>query len=342
MTGKQRALVAAGSLGAGLIGRELFKRSRDPGIAGSVALITGGSTGLGLQLAREFAREGCRIAICARDRADLARAERDLESRGADVLAVRCDVTDRDDVQHLVNAAIRRFGRVDILVNNAGQIKVGPVESMTIEDFESAMDVMFWGTVYPTLALLPSFAARKRGRIVNISSIGGKVGVPHLLPYSCAKFAVAGFSEGLRAELAPEGITVTTIAPGLMRTGSHLNALFKGDRAAEARWFSLGASLPGISMSAKRAARQIVTAAKRGESERVLSTPAKLLTGFHELLPGVTSDLLGLVSGLILPGDKTKNKAKRGREIGALNSPGMKVLLLLGRIAARKFNQRTA
>ncbi|MDQ6701076.1 MAG: SDR family NAD(P)-dependent oxidoreductase, partial [Acidobacteriota bacterium] len=339
MTVPQKVAVAATGIGAGLLGLKLFRRSKEPELAGEVAIITGGSRGLGLLLAHEFAREGCRIAICARDEEELSRARQELEKRGAEVLAVRCDVTDREDVQHLIDATVRRFGQVDILVNNAGLIQVGPVQSKTIDDFDAAMKVMFWGTVYPTLTLLPEFVSRKKGRIVNITSIGGKVSVPHLLPYTCAKFAAAGFSEGLRAELAPEGITVTTIAPGLMRTGSYLNALFKGDREAESKWFSLGASLPGISISAKRAARQIVTAAKRGESERVLSSPAKLLAKFHGLFPGATSDILGLISGAILPDDNAKNRARKGSKMAGLRSPAMSALLLLGRLAARKFNQ---
>src|SRR5947207_4543781 len=195
----------------------------------------------------------------------------------------------------MVEEATMRFGRIDAVINNAGIIQVGPIETMTIEDFERAMAVNFWGVVYTTLAVLPSMLARRRGNIVNITSIGGKVSVPHLLPYSCAKFAAVGFSEGLRAELARDHIPVTTIVPGLMRTGGHLNALFKGDREAEFTWFSLGASLPGISMAAERAARQIVRAAKRGEAERILSLPANLLASFHGLLPGATAGLLRLV-----------------------------------------------
>src|SRR5205807_4694011 len=142
----------------------------------------------------------------------------------------------------------------------AGTISVGPIQTMTVEDFRDAMDVMFWGMVYTTLEALPHFQRNQHGRIVNITSIGGKISVPHLLPYSCAKFAAVAFSEGLRAELHGTGVQAITIAPGLMRTGSFLNAEFKGDDEREAAWFSLSASLPGPSMSATRAARQIISA----------------------------------------------------------------------------------
>ena len=109
------------------------------------------------------------------------------------------------------------------MVNNAGMIQVGPLATTTKEDFVTALDVMFWGTLYPTLAVLPQMRARGRGHIVNITSIGDLVSVPHLLPYTCAKFAAVGLSEGLRAELGPVGIRVTTVVPGLMRTGSYFS-----------------------------------------------------------------------------------------------------------------------
>ena len=158
-----------------------------------------------------------------------------------------------------------RFGRMDVLVNNAGIISVGPAQAMTRQDFAEAMDVDFWGTLNPILAVLPQMRERRGGRIVNITSIGGKVSVPHLLPYSCAKFAATALSEGLRAELARDGIVVTTIVPGLLRTGSYDQALFKGDHAGEYDWFSVSDNLPGQSISAERAAREIVRATRRGE-----------------------------------------------------------------------------
>src|SRR5581483_543297 len=166
---------------------------------------------------------------------------------------------------------------VDILVNNASIIQVAPVEALGPREFQHAMAVNFWGVVHPTLAGLPRMRARRRGRIVTITSIGGKVAVPHLLPYGAAKFAAVGFSEGLRAELARDGISVTTIVPGLMRTGSDRFASFQGQAGKERRWFSGLARLPGLSMDARRAARQVVAAAKRRQAERVLGLPAKLL-----------------------------------------------------------------
>jgi len=328
--------VAAG-IGAGMAAGFMFARRGDE-LRGAVVLITGGSRGLGIALARAFAGEGCRVAICARDADELRAAREDLEARGAEVMALECDVGDRAQVERMVERVREHYGAVDVLVNNAGEIQVGPVESMTLEDFDHAMQVMFWGSVYPTMALLPHFRGRRSGRIVNITSIGGKVAMPHLLPYTCAKFAAVGFSEGLRAELAGSGVRVITIAPGLMRTGSHLNAQFKGAHDREAAWFSLGATLPGVSMSAERAARQIVEATRRGQAEKILGTQANLAARLHGLFPGLTSELLGLVGRWVLPAGRDTG-SKRGRETDALRSPVLSTMTILGRLAAKRFLQ---
>ena len=251
---------------------------------------------------------------------------------GADVLTVPCDVSDRAQVERLVETAVQRFGRLDVVVNNAGTIQVGPIQAMAVEDFERAMDVMFWGAVYTTLAALPHLRQQEQARVVNITSVGAKVSVPHLVPYSCAKFAAVAFSEGIRAELQGTGVKVVTIAPGLMRTGSYLNALFKGDQAGEAAWFSVSASLPGISMSAERAACQIIEATRSGRGERILSTPANLLARLHGLFPETTVDILGLVNRLLPSG--SGNDMARGADIPALQSRWLRILTTLGRRAA--------
>jgi short-subunit dehydrogenase len=280
--GVTAGMATLAGVGLGLAGWKLYQRLRSgESMAGRVVLITGSSRGLGLALAEEFAAQGARLVICARDQRELEAARTRLSSLGAEVLAVPCNVSVQDDVQSLLKEATGRFGHLDVLVNNAGVIQVGPLEAQTLTDFQEAMDVMFWGTVYPTLAVLPQMRQRGGGHIANITSIGGKVSVPHLLPYSCAKFAAVGFSEGLRAELARHGIKVTTVVPGLMRTGSHLNAYFKGKNEDEFTWFSLGATLPVASMSARRAARRIVAAIRRNQAELILTPQAKALATIH-------------------------------------------------------------
>lgn len=336
------ALLAVGGLGL-VAGRALRERMRAADLTGQVALITGGSRGLGLLLAREFAREGCKIIICARDRDDLDRAATALREDGADVLAYPCDVSDEGQVAAMIAEATRHFGQVDILVNNAGVIQVGPVQEMTARDFGEAMNVIFWGTVHPTLAVLPQMRERKAGRIVNITSIGGKVSMPHLLPYNSAKFAAMGFSEGLRAEVRRDGITVTTIVPGEMRTGSYVNATFKGDQEGEFAWFAVGDTIPFNSIDAEHAARVIVTATKRGEAERILTLPAIVANAAHGIAPGLTTDVLALVNRYGLPAPKGPGgaSAERGADIEERRqSSGFQGLLGFGRSASRRFNER--
>ena len=333
----RHALLAAAGLG--VLGVRLARQGREAPLDGQVAVVTGGSRGLGLLVARELGGRGCHLALLARDADELELASADLRAGGVrEVLTVPCDVGDQGQVSQAVNAVVDRFGRIDVLVNNAGVITVGPLASMTLEDFAEAMAVMYWGLVYPTLLVLPHMRRRGTGRIVNITSIGGKVSVPHLLPYSSAKFAAVGFSEGLRAELAGSGISVTTVVPGLMRTGSHVNAMFHGDAEHEYTLFSLAASLPVISMDAERAARRIVRAARRGEAEVTLGLPAVSLALAHGLAPGLTASGLGLVNRM-LPKDPTPIPAP-GRDVDArLHSSALTALTTLGRRAAYRFGQ---
>jgi short-subunit dehydrogenase len=330
------AAAAAAGVGVG-VAVAVWRNRRKMSFHGKVVLITGGSRGLGLALAHEFAQQGAKLMLCARDAGELAAAQLDLAKPGVEVSTMVCDVTDRRQVSELIDTTLRKYGQIDALVNNAGLIQVGPIDAMTLEDFESAMNVMFWGPVYTTLAVAPHMRERCAGRIVNITSVGAKVSVPHLIPYSCAKFAAAAFSEGMRAEFQGSGVKVVTIAPGLMRTGSHLNALFKGSENGEAAWFSLGASMPGISMSAKQAARQIVEATAKGRAERILSLPANFISHFHGLFPGATADLLGLVNRVLPHG--TKRTSTRGADTRALNSPWFQALTILGKRAAERYLQ---
>lgn len=322
-------------LGLALGTRALWRSLRYADLRGKVVLITGGTRGLGLALAREFARQGARLVLCARDEDELQRARDSL--RGAEVLALRCDVTSQTDVQQMVERAIAAMGTIDVLVNNAGQIAVGPLETQTLEDFREAMDVMFWAHVHTVLAVVPHMIRQRGGAIANITSIGGKIAVPHLLPYSCAKFASVGFSEGLAAELARHGIRVTTVVPGLMRTGSHLNASFKGDQRAEFSWFALSATSPISSIGAVRAARLVVNAIRRGSPEVILGVPAKLAVLFHGVAPGAATRLLGYANR-VLPGTGSSEKQKlAGSEIDSQLKDSL--LTLLGRRAARRWNQ---
>jgi len=329
-------MFAAAGMGV-LLATGSFLRRRRYDLQGKTVVTTGGSRGLGLGLAREFAHEGARIAICARDEATLQRAQKTLAEQQINALAVRCDVTDQAQVDGLVHTIRRHLGPIDVLVNNAGTIAVGPMELMTLEDYEKAMQLHFWAPLYTTLAVLPEMRQRGEGRIVNIASVGGKISVPHLLPYSTSKFALVGFSAGLRTELAKDGIAVTTVCPGLMRTGSPRNATFKGQHQAEYTWFSISDALPFLSMNTQRAARQIVTACQRGDGEVVLSLPAQFAVKVHGLFPTLSAEFLSAVNKLLpAPGGIGKRQAS-GRESASSLSPSW--LTTLGDRAAQRYNQ---
>jgi NAD(P)-dependent dehydrogenase (short-subunit alcohol dehydrogenase family) len=286
--------LAAASIGVAVGVRALVRPRMS--FRDKTVLITGGSRGLGLVLARNFLKEGARVVICGREEITLERARTELERLGGEVLAVPCDVTDAVQVEALITSVHERFGAVDVLVNNAGVIQTGPLESMTMEDFEDAIKTHLWAPLYMTLAVLPEMKRRGEGRIVNISSIGGKVSMPHLMPYSVSKFALVGLSDGMRAELAQDGIKVTTVCPGLMRTGSPKNATFKGDHEKEYAWFSVSDSLPGLSLNVERAARKIIEACRRGDAEVLVGLPAKLATIARTLAPNMTASFLAYVN----------------------------------------------
>jgi NAD(P)-dependent dehydrogenase (short-subunit alcohol dehydrogenase family) len=306
-------------------------------LPGKTVVVTGGSRGLGLALARELAVQGARVAICGRDAGSLERARQSLAQTSADVLAVTCDITQPASVSQLLEQVHQRFGPVDVLVNNAGVIEVGPAETMSLADYEEAMATNFWGMLYPTLAVLPEMRERQAGRIVNITSIGGKLGIPHLLPYSASKFAAVGFSQGLRAEVAADGIKVVTVCPGLMRTGSPRNAIFRGRHRSEYAWFSISDALPGLSISAEGAARRIVAACRRGDAEVLFPIPARVAAVVNAMAPGLTADALSLVNW-VLPGPgRRPTKRYKGAESQSWLSPSW--LSRLGDRAARKYNQ---
>jgi NAD(P)-dependent dehydrogenase (short-subunit alcohol dehydrogenase family) len=342
---RRARLALAGATAAVTLGvREAIARAREADLRGEVAFVTGGTRGLGLLLARQLGREGCRVAICGRDEEQLQRAIEDLREHDIEALGVVCDVADPASVEDAVGRITRELGPIGILINNAGVIAVGSMDENTADDFRFAHDILFWGVLYPTLAVLPSMRARRRGRIANITSIAARISVPHLVPYSTAKFAALGLSEGLRAELRQDGIIVTSIVPGLMRTGSYRNALFKRPRDREFTWFALASTLPVITIDAERAASQIVRALKRGEAERTLSVPALLAARVHGLFPGATTDLLAIVSRFLPrePGGGPSD-AERGLDIERrLDQPALKAATTLGRDAAARFQDPDA
>ena len=284
----------------------LASRAPRPEPQRRVVLITGGSTGLGFALAERYALAGARLILAARSLDNLSEAGSRLLNRGAvgsseDVLLIATDITDSVQAKALVDRALGHFGRIDVLINNAGIIEVGPVEAQPLSAYQEAMQTNFFGAVHMTQAILPHMLENRSGRIVNIASIGGKFAMPHLLPYVASKFALVGFSQGLHAEMRHKGVRVTTVCPGLMRTGSHVHAKFRGARAKESRWFTFSATTPGIAASVKHAANRIYAAEVAGRAEITITPHAWLAARFAGLAPETTQFLASLANHYVLP-----------------------------------------
>jgi NAD(P)-dependent dehydrogenase (short-subunit alcohol dehydrogenase family) len=299
--------------------------------AGKVVVITGGSRGLGLALARRLAQENAQLAILARDQQELVRAKADLDKYASSVTTWICDVKNESAVRSTIEQIANFLGGIDALINNAGEIVVGPLDAMNREDFKDALDIHFWAPFSVTFASVPYLSKSRFARIVNIASFGGKVAVPHLAPYCVSKFALVGLSDALRAELSSRNISITTVMPGLLRTGSHKNAFFKGQHRKEFAWFSLGAGNPLISMDADRAAGQILDAARRRQPELTITLAARLAAIVQALLPNFTAELMKLAARLLprMPIHSAK-KTYTGWESESTLSPS-----LLTRIADR-------
>jgi short-subunit dehydrogenase len=332
--------LAFAGLAAALI-HEQSTADRRKSLRGKVVLITGGSRGLGFALARELAALGCRLVLISRKLDELERAKAQLG--GADVFLRAADVSKPDQIRSAVDEATIHFGQIDIVMNNAGIILVGPLESQQLASFQHAMEINFFGALHTTLSVLPQMLKRGEGAVVNIASIGGRVAFPHLLPYVASKFALAGWSQGLRAELAGRGIHVTTVIPGIMRTGSHIQARYTGNAVEEYRWFATAASFPGTATSAKAAARRIVNALVSNEAEVSIGLQAIVASHVANLAPEWTAAGLSLANHL-LPNGRSgadpqfwiEDQSQAGHVFrGSLPEP----LERLGTAAIQQYNQ---
>lgn len=318
-----------------------------PSSATRVALVVGASRGLGLLMARDLIEQGYRVVIAARNEQTLRAAAAELDPSGDRVLHRAADAADPEAIADLV-AFAERQGVLDVVIHVAGVIQVGPVAAMNRGHFREAIDIMTWGPINVALAAVPGMRARGHGRIGIVTSLGGKVSAPHLVPYSTAKFGAVGFTQGLAAELAGTGVTATTLVPGLMRTGSHLQAAFVGDVAKEYRWFALAATLPLVAMSAERAAHKMVAATLAGKPVAAIGVSAQASTRFGGLAPSITVRGMGLFSRLlpstpddgphVRSDDATTVKGEDARR--KLASPLVNFLTGLGQRAATKNLER--
>ncbi|HEY4357507.1 MAG TPA: SDR family NAD(P)-dependent oxidoreductase [Acidobacteriaceae bacterium] len=307
------ALVAGGAAVTAAATLAAVRALRATPIApGSVVLVTGGSRGLGFSIASRFAHQPVKLVLVSRNRADLEEAETKLlelypHLRPEDFYLIAADLANADECRRVVSETIARYGRIDVLVNNAGIITVGPVEAQTVENFEQTMRVNFFAAFHVTWAALPHMrsqqplAGTRRAAIVNIASVGGKLAVPHMLPYSAAKFALVGFSEGLNAELYGTGVQVTTVCPGLMRTGGEAHAHFLGNIEAEKRWFNFAAKTPGLATTPEHAANRVYQAVEQGRGEIIITPQAWMGARIAGFAPNTVQFANALANRYVLP-----------------------------------------
>ena len=311
------------SLSAGFFAGVVTARRRFQ-LAGKNALVTGGERGLGLEIARALADKGANVAIVARDLEAIERALEDLRGRcppGVQLVGAQCNLLDKDSIERTLASVRALFGPIDVLVNNAGTIQVGPLDAMRPQDFEESMRLHCFAPLYTMLGVRDDMRERGGGRIANVSSIGGIVPVPHLLPYSASKFALMGLSQGMHTELSGDNIVVSTIAPGLMRTGSPPRAFFKGDHEKEYAWFAISDALPILSVASARAARRIVRAIELGEAHVVIGLPAKVAAFVEGVAPGVVARALTAANAALPSG--TDPTTRMGLESDRLVPPSL-------------------
>lgn len=318
MSKNHKTLTAlAFGIGAAWTWRAILRNKRAYDLNGKTVLITGGSRGLGLILARQLADAGAKLSICARSESELAKAKTDLEARGAQVLTTVCDVADKAQIENVVEKTVTHFGGIDVLFCVAGVFIAGPIESMTDDDFEYSMKVNFWGAYHATMAALPYLKKNATGgRVVHMSSVGGRIATPHLIPYNASKFALSGFSQGMRVELEKDGVLVTTVFPWIMRVGSLRNAQFKGRHRAEYAVGSIMNANPLLSDDPERAAAAMIAAMKRGDSQATLwLTKATVL--LDTILPELSKDAMCIANRLMpnIDGeDSVGTQSRRGYE----------------------------
>ena len=313
----------------------LSRRRRGLDLEGRVAVVTGGARGLGLAITRALLERGCRVAICGRDEAVLARCVDRHRSKGFTILGQACDVSDPEQVKAFLRTVVDTYGPVDILVNNAAQCYVGPASELDSLDMLLALRNIFWSQFHATMAVLPHMRARRFGRIVNITSIGGKVPIPHQAAYVAAKHAATGWSETLAAELEQDGVTVSTITPPPLRNGAphpppnngHRDRAFTGVAGPLTSRFA--------TISAERVARVVVNAVIHGHHERAVSPLSWLTARAHGLAPNLVGTGLRWIARKLPPAGKpgASSTMRQGFTVVRLSNDGA-VHELADRVAA--------
>lgn len=248
----------------------------------NVVVITGASEGIGREMALQLAGQGAWLALAARDAAKLEAAAAECRARGARAIAVPTDVAVEAQCRALIDRTVQEFGRVDTLVNNAGVSMWARFDEVTdLEPFHRMMQVNYFGSLYCTHAALPHLK-RTRGRIVGISSLTGRAGVPTRSGYAATKHAMAGFFDSLRIELADSGVTVTMVYPGFVSTAIRSHAFGPDGRMLES-----SPVRESEVMTPEKCARQTIQAMAGRRRELIMTMRGKVGAWIKLIAPGV-------------------------------------------------------
>ena len=250
-----------------------------------VVVITGASSGIGEAAAEQFAKKGANIVLVARRKDRLEEVEKKLSKYSIKILVQVCDVSDKKQVKQMSETVIDTFSKIDILVNNAGFVIYGKVEELSIEDIESQMQTNYFGMINCTKHFLPHFLKQNSGHMVNVASVGGSFGIPGIASYCATKFAMLGFSEGLRHELHETNVGVTVVSPIMVRTALFDHPSFKN--------FTKRAT--GISLSSETVANAIIKAANSSRLEIVVPSVVRIAIWFKQTFPFLINPILGNV-----------------------------------------------
>jgi short-subunit dehydrogenase len=249
-----------------------------------VVLITGASSGIGRASAIQFAKKGATIILVSRRKEKLDQVDKDLKKFNVSTLVCECDVSDKFQVKKISKTILEKYESVDILVNNAGFAIHGSVSNLTIEEIESQMATNYFGMVYCIKNFLPSMIKKKSGHIVNVASVAGSFGLPGIASYCASKFAMLGFSEGLKHELKGTGVGVTVVSPIMVRTNFFDHSSFE--------------NMPKYSptsLSAETVANAILKAADSPRLEIIVPSVVRVAVWLKNTFPYLINPILGLV-----------------------------------------------
>ena len=250
-----------------------------------VVLITGASSGIGKQTAIEFAKLGSSIILVARRKNKLEQVENELKQFNVNTLVCVCDVSKKDQVDELSKIVLQKFDSVDILVNNAGFAIYGSVSDLSINEIESQMETNYFGMIYCVKNFLPLMLKKKSGHIVNVASVGASFSVPGVSSYCATKFAMLGFSEGLKHELYGTGVGLTVVSPIMVRT-----PLFEHPSFTNFSKFSTG-----VSLSSETVAKTIIKASNSSRLEIVVPSVARVAIWFKQTFPFLINPIIGRI-----------------------------------------------